>query len=516
MKNIINNYPTAFKGLILLFSLLIFTACSKDEDGPSSNPDAGDINAFIASLTYDANSLLNVQETGGAPSERTLNDFYTETNPPDQGTIFECQVDEYTLESNFADVAILRPSTGVVYPGALVVGNQEMLDGAPNPLGLDRGPMTLTVDLPGIGQNGVMNIETPNISSVQVALDNSLEWWNDNAYEEGYVNAANSSYQSAVSYSSTQFGLDLGINAAWATGSIAAQLDYESNSERRYASIVFKQVFYTVRMDTPNNAASVFGPNVTLSQVENVLGSSTPPAYVSSVNYGRIIMVRMETTNTDYSINLKSVLEYASGVNSGSGDINTTYESIISNSSINIITIGGNAEVAVSAIDAANLEEGPGSINYIITGENAVYSRNNPGVPIAYTIRYLKDHSLAKMGYTTDYAVEECGSYGFSHDEVRVENDSFHDTRFRFKYRGQNSTITYYSPYYELDQGDVLTRTPPTGSHDVSVIFEYDSSFNNWHYLDEFDLNYVYNKKCYEFYGGGIGSPSQIQAVSCN
>ena len=515
MKSTIN-LPYSFRVTLGITLLLLVAACSKEDDTSGTNPDASNINSYIASLSYDANSLLNLQETGGSASERTLLNEYSEASTPVQGTVFDCQIQDFSLESNFDDVAILRPTNDIIYPGALVVGNQDMLDGSPNPIGLDRGPMVLSLDLPGLGEQGTLEIEQPNKSNVKTSLDNALEWWNDNAYEEGYVNAANSTYQSATSYSSTQFGLDIGLNASWATGSIAAQLDYESNTERRYASIVFRQVFYTVSMNTPSSAASVFAPSVSLDQVQNVINSTSPPAYISSVSYGRIIMVRMETTNTDYSVNLNAVLEYASGLNSGSGDINVEYEAILSNSSLNVITIGGNAEVAVSAIDAANLDEGPGSINYIITGENAVYTRNNPGVPIAYTTRYLKDHSLAKLGYTTEYTVEECGSYGFQHDEVTVENDSFHEARFRFKYRGQNSEIIYYSPYYELDQGDILSRTPPSGSHDVSVIFEYDLLFNDWNQLAEYDLNYLYFEKCYEFYGGGIGQASQITSVTCN
>ena len=136
MKNSINYFSTTLRGIILLCSIVLFTACSKEENENSSNPEAGDINAYIASLPYDPNSMLNVQETGGVSSLRTLNDEYIETSYPDQGTVFECDVFDYTLDSNFDDVAILRPTNGVIYPGALVVGNQEMLDGAPNPIGL--------------------------------------------------------------------------------------------------------------------------------------------------------------------------------------------------------------------------------------------------------------------------------------------------------------------------------------------------------------------------------------------
>ena len=264
------------------------------------------------------------------------------------------------------------------------------------------------------------------------------------------------------------------------------------------------------------NPSDFFSATTTLDEVQNKMDNVEPPAYVSSVSYGRIIMVRMQTSNTNTSINLDAVLKYATGV-SAAVDVNAQYESIISNSSLDVITIGGNAEVATSAINAANINEGPGSLNYIITGENAVYSASNPGVPIGYQIRYLKDNTLAKMGYTTEYTVEECGSTPFYHDEVTVENDSFHDCRFRFKYKAQNQNNFSTSSYYFLNQGDVLSKTPPNGAHEVEVEFEYQFGSGGWNFIDDYDLGYINSEKCYKLTGGNIfGAASTVGSVGCN
>lgn len=508
-----------FIAITLLTFLLI--SCSKEDDTQPINADAADITAYIQSLMYNPEEMLNVQETGGAPSLRTLLNESTDYSSPNQGTVTGCMIQDYNLNSNFDDVAILRPTNGVIFPGALVVGDQGMLDGAPTPLSLGRAPLTLRLDLPGIGSNGNIEVNNPNNSEVNAQLDDALEWWNDNAYQQGYVNASNSSYQAATSYSSTQLSLDIGLNVAWATGDFASQLNYESNTERRVASISFKQVFYTVTMDTPLSAGSVFGPDVSLTEVQNILNSETPPAYVSAVSYGRILMLRMETTNMDTSIDLRAVLEYSSGVNSASGSVNATYDEIVQNSSMSLVSIGGNAEVALSSINTANIEDGPGSLNHVITGENAVYSRNNPGVPIGYTIRYLKDNSLAKMGYTTDYTVEECGSLPYQHQEITVTNNCYHDTRFRLRYKGQDSEINYNSQYYELDQDEVANVTPPAGSHDVKIRMEWQCGAGDFNYLAEYDLGYVSTEKCYKFTGGAFcinsstGVPS-VSSTSCN
>ncbi len=531
MKTIIQKMRT-WSTLALCVTLLTVYSCSKDEDpeepienGGDNNGDGnGDenggndpseldaINTTIANLSYNADELLNVQDTGGAASERTLNDENTTNSGPNQGKLFECRTEDYSLESNFDDVAILRPTNGVIFPGALIVGNQGMLDGAPDPLSIGRSAATLRLDLPGIGAQGTIVVDDPSSNSaVQTGIDDALEWWNANAYQEGYVNAANSSYQATTSYSSKQFSLDVGLNVEWATGSLASQFDYESTTERRYAGLVFKQVFYTVTMDTPASPGSVFDPGVTNAQVQAAVNSNTPPAYVSSVSYGRIIMVRMETTNTDTSVSLDAVLEYAGGV-SGVGTVNSEYDEILRESSITVVTIGGNAEAASEAINLANIDSGFGSLNSVITGENAVYSRNNPGVPIAYTVRYLKDNALAKMGYTTDYRVESCRTFNFDHENVKVENNSIYDIRFRFVYKSPGTNNSTSTRTYEVSQNRIEIESPPNGAHDVELEFEFQDAFV-WRRLGDFDLGYIRSERCYE--ADGVFQIT-VESVSCN
>ncbi|MCG2461119.1 thiol-activated cytolysin family protein [Flavobacteriaceae bacterium F89] len=490
---------TIIVGLILL----VPTSCSKEDGGedpgPKPNPEAANIDAVIANLSYDANDLLNVQDTGGTSSKRTLKGDNTTKKGPDLGTIQTCTTKEYNLESNFDDVSILRPTNGIIWPGALVVGNQGMLDGAPDPLTLDRAPVTLRLDLPGIGEHGNIIVDNPKNSTVQTGIDDALEWWNDNAYQDGYVNASNSSYQATTSYSSKQMSLDVGLNLEWATGSVASQLEYESSNTKRVAMMVYKQVFYTVTMDTPKTPSSVFGPDVTTTKIESVIGSDAPPAYINSVSYGRIIMVRMETSDIRTSVDLDAVLEYAGGV-SGTGTVNSTYDEVLKKSSITVVTIGGNAEVASEAVNAADIKAGPGALNYIITGKNAVYSRDNPGVPIAYTIRYLKDNTFAKMGYSTDYTVMKCGSAAYQHKNAYVKKTISQKVRFRFSYKQQGTQNFKTTKWTEVTKKNVkVGGKPPSGAHGVRIQFEFLDVFV-WTSLGESNLDYIGSERCYEAY----------------
>lgn len=506
--------------LMLVFLVLVlgigFTSCGKDETmplpdiendfdgdgiinedddcpnekGTATNngcPDLIDssaqINTLIANLNYDAEALLNVQNTGGSSSERTELNQVSEPTTAEQGVEYTCMTTDYNLATNFDEVAILRPTNGIVWPGALVIGNQGMLDGLPDPLTLNRAPVTLRLDLPGIEENGNIVVDQPSNSAIQTGIDIALEYWNENAYQEGYVNASNSSFQTSTSYSSKQMSLDLGLNIEWASGDVSSQLQYSSSEESSVAMMVYKQVFYTITMDTPQNPADVFAADVTVSEVETKLSSDTPPAYVQSVSYGRIIMFRMETTEEATDIELEAALNYAAGV-SVNTELETKYKSILAKSSMTVVTIGGNAAVAAEAVDAKNF----GDLKPIITGENAVYSRNNPGVAIAYTMRYLKDNSFAKMGYTTDYTARNCNSSLFVNKRIRYKNDARiwlngvtktssrwpGWSRIYMQYKKPGSNDIKSTPWYpDVPVNEIIEVYPPAGAHDIRIFQEY-------------------------------------------
>jgi thiol-activated cytolysin len=116
-------------------------------------------------------------------------------------------------------------------------------------------------------------------------------------------------------------------------------------------------------------------------------------------------MFRMETSSSYTSAEVEAAFKYAAGTQVD-GDLEARYQEVLSSSTVEVITLGGNAAVASEAVTARTA----GDLVPIITGENAVYSRSNPGVPISYAVKYLKDDQLAKLGYTTEYTATECSS----------------------------------------------------------------------------------------------------------
>jgi thiol-activated cytolysin len=391
------------KAALVLFAL-IFVACAaqpRPDPGPGrdlapaparpeavSNPE---INAYLTGLRYDPRQILAEQVGDSTIPAKALPD---EEQDDGKAVIIVKQV-KHRLSGNVDDLLILSPIHGVVWPGALVRADQDLVRGTPTPIQCRRAPVWLSVDLPGIGGRGVFAVEDPSHGTVQAAIDRALDYWNDNQYREGYVSKSRSKYVATSVYSNEQLAASLGLNYWSLKGSLATQFQRTTTKESRVAMALFKQVFYTVSFEPPPHPGAVFHPSVGLEEVRNNMSRDIPPAYVSSVDYGRILMLRIESSADTKQTDVEGTLKYLSA----QVDASASHRKTLEKSKVTLITIGGNAEVNTRAVDASRIED----LHLVIQGKNALYAKNNPGQPIAYTIRFLKDGRLAKMGYSTDY-----------------------------------------------------------------------------------------------------------------
>ena len=395
------------------------------------------IDDYILDLDYDPRVVLSVQPAG---STEQLLDTTRET--PGNAVII-CTKKQVSLNKNLQGVAILRPTGGVIFPGALVYVDEHLRNGTPTPISFKQAPITLSVDLPGL-QHMTSTVSSPSNSTVRTYINGVLEEWNKNVSSQGYVNAARSSIQITTSFSSQQVALDLGFNAEWADGSMSNQLGVNSSTQKSVAVAFVRQVFYSVTMDTPDSPGAVFADDVAIKRIEKAFSTTRVPGYVRSVDYGRILMITMETSEVDTKVNLKSALNQTlSGVKGGSS-IDSNYEGIVKNASFSVVAIGGGATEAAqfkgSKEDLSKLGE------YIENG--ATYRRDNPGAPVSYTVAFLKDNVLAEMGFTTNYTETEYVRYanGF----VKVKHDGAYIARFK---------VTWHTPINGEEQWESGEKT---------------------------------------------------------
>ena len=464
---------------------------------------------YIRSLTYDPRKLLAVAADGGTILTDEPKGEPVKTKKKGDKTIIRCLTTDRSLKKNFDEVAILQPTKGVIYPGALIFADKELTDGKPRPLtGLPRAPIDLRLDLPGLRKEGSFTIADPTNGKVEGAVNEALDFWNNStSFKDGYVNPSRSSYTSTVAYSSEQLALSLGFNVKWASGDASAQFKYASSSEKNVIVAVYKQVFYSVTFDAPNLPEQFFDSSVTPDEAKEVFAASADmptdkllvPSYVSSVDYGRIIMFRMETDKSTKSVDAQAAFNYAAGAVTVGADVKAKYDNIIKNSSITVVLMGGSAEVS-SQVNAAKRVE---DLEAIIKGKNAVYSKNNPGVPIAYTVKFLKDNSIAKMGATTDYRTEECTV--LNNRYVKILHNGAYIAEFRVTWDNEDGAPGMWEST-GAGAGEKFTIDIPADATNVKLVMK------SWAGLIG-ERREAFNKvltpeeqnKCYRATGGSLG-----------
>ena len=376
-----------------------------------------EIDRYIYSLKYDSRALLSLPADGSTASLPAR-----ESGPR---SVIICTSMKKGLSKEFNEVTVLDPAAGIVYPGALVRADRKLAEGKPTAISLPRAPVTVSVDLPGLRKKGARRVEPFSHSAYQEALNTILEEWNAQSVAEGYVNAARSSLKIEKADSASQLALNLGFSAAWMGNNIASNLEVSHSNKSSSTVALFRQVFYTVTADLPQYPSDVFAEGVTAAQLaEQGLNASSPPGYVKSVDYGRLIFVRMDTREVNNKSDLKAALNYVtSGDKKIDANTRTRYESIINNSTFTVVTIGGNAETASRMFQ-------PGEINQLreVIRANSVYARSNPGVPIAYTVAFLKHNEIAAIRSATEFMDTDCTTYpnGF----VRLKHSGGYVAKF--------------------------------------------------------------------------------------
>jgi thiol-activated cytolysin len=395
------------------------------------------VRTYLQSLKYDPRDLLSVEESGSTTP------LPPKTKTSAGNSVIVCTNTNRSLQKELSDVAILSPTAGVVFPGALVRANRRLAEGRPDPIGVARAPVTIRVDLPGLGARATRVVEKATASNVQAAIDEVLELWNAEAGSQGYVNKARSFLSIAKAYSRQQLALDLGFSSKWTGGDVSSKLNVASSGEMSVAVAFFKQVFYSVVFDTPTDPSSVFAPDVDLADIKAVIDDDNPPAYVRSVDYGRIIMVKMETASSETKMSMEGALkQVTSGGVDVAGSVDGKFAQIVDNSTFTVVALGGNAEAAASITQPGDL----GKLHELIQ-RGAQYTRQNPGAPISYTVAFLKDNQIATLGFTTNYTEQECVQH--NNGMVQVEHAGVYVAKFAVSWEEQDQNGAYTARTWE-------------------------------------------------------------------
>jgi hypothetical protein len=336
---------------------------------------------------------------------------------PDVGTV-RCTREDWTIERmrDATQVTTFAPED-IAYPGALLQGGRlKQNDFAP--VAIPRTGATLTISGIEVPEPNV-TVPVLDFASFQAARRNLLQ------NIEGTAAAFNYFVEQAYDQSSTS--VYLGISGNYGPFSGSGSFNFSGKEHANYVLLSFFQKFYTISFPEPDAPASVFRDGEDFVDPKNQIGPGNPPLYVKSVTYGRQILFLAESSYSaaDVRASLQGAYEgEAASVKVNSG---LTHQQIMSKTRLSFYMRGGAAAAAVQPIQAKSPDDMYDRVRTLIADQqSAEYSRQNPGLPIELTLRYLADDTPAVIGLRANYQKNNCEILGdFSMQFTNVDDDVY-------------------------------------------------------------------------------------------
>jgi thiol-activated cytolysin len=388
-------FPLARAGSLLVAAVLL-AACSGADDAPpeqlesaATEPDQSALRALILGAeALPTGAEQAPTETGEQTEIKTEN-----------GVAQECVYKRYTGTALYETLVSFDPNADSIWPGA-ITQTKTLPQGLAAPIGLARRPGTITLGDAVIGGEPATSkysrtLAEPSLAATREGVASILA-------QDGVRLAAKSNYLAETAYSMNEASLKMGVAVSWMNGSVKASFSGSWLAKKTTMVVRFVQAYYTVSFAAPPSPEKVFGPNVTADDARPYMGPGNAPGYVSSVTYGRMLIMKVESDESERE--LRAALDVA--FSKGSVAVDAKSKDILKSSTFSVFVLGGSPDDA-ARIQAADAENRAGALGaYIENGAN--FDPKSPGVAISYTVRRLADNETIKVASTIDYQVPVC------------------------------------------------------------------------------------------------------------
>jgi hypothetical protein len=274
-------------------SAAIVAAVSGCGDG-MTGPEASDVDGYVKSLPA---------WTEFAPNDPPVNEIAgTESDPvifTIGATEYNCTTTPYSLTQTPDRITVFNPDAEIMWLGALLQGKGHR-DGLGSLRELpirQRGPLKVFIDL--LSESNAVTVDNPDASSVSSAIGGLIE----QAAAAGHLAGSNTTFDMKQTHSLRQAALQLGVSARYMGTSVESELSYQEALEENTLTAYFVQRMFTTSMVLPQTPSAMFSSSFTRDDLQaqvdaGAVGPDNLPTYVSSVVWGRMLMVTMTSTHS--------------------------------------------------------------------------------------------------------------------------------------------------------------------------------------------------------------------------
>lgn len=303
----------------------------------------------------------------------------------------------------YNEYLLFNPMSNLIYPGNVLVGN-SITNGRYLPVrGQKVGKVTWsTADLTPENPESfrfVYSVSEPRFSD----YSSTIQSWRGTPQ---LPSSSITTYEVTEVKDMREFGLKIGLGFNFEEVKAGISFEGKRGTFKTHILVKFTQKLFSVSMDLPNRQHLLSADEGSLDGVM--------PVYISDVFYGRmgyaLISSNQETRELLAALNIM--------LPSVNFEISSTHKKILEESFTQYVFVGGR-----SADQGLSVKEGWSGFKQAIGAELHAYD----ALPIALTLRYADDNSVARVVQTSQfpvtesYFVKECDEMSFSFRPVQVK-----------------------------------------------------------------------------------------------
>ncbi|MCI5996627.1 MAG: thiol-activated cytolysin family protein [Peptoniphilaceae bacterium] len=354
------------------------------------------LNNYFYGLNYDSENILT-------HNGESITTKFPTTGKNSNNEFIVVEKIKKNLTHKNADVSIMTSSGNRVFPGAILRADKGLLENNPTVISLNRSPLKVSIDLPGMTNNSNGEVvENPTNSNIRGAINTLTDRWNS-TYASLYPNvAAKISYTETMAKSMNQLKAQFGLGFEKMGLPLNIDFDALASGEKQACVVHFKQVYYNVSIDTPASPADFFAPSVSVENLKNAgINEKTPPVYVSDVSYGRSMFIKLETSSKSAKVHAA----FQALIKGVDVKADAEFQHILDNTSFTAVILGGDSGEATKVVSGKveDLKE--------IIKSGSRYNRETPAVPVSYRTAFVKDNEPAIVNSSSDYIETKVTSY---------------------------------------------------------------------------------------------------------
>ena len=288
-----------------------------------------------------------------------------------------------------------RKNDAILWPGNLLRGDNVQAFSY-HQIGVRRAPLTISISLessPGAGKIS-RTVVDPKLSTMREGIKDLL----NGAFNPGVKTSADATFLKKEVHSEAELSAFLSADVKYGPAELKGSVDWKSKTAATRIAAVYRQVYYTINIDMPNSPADLLDPQESLAVLEAAMPPGSLPLYVSSVDYGMMAVLLIESNSSFTEI--KAALDASCDAGTGSASVaaRTAAKKTLQDSSINIIVYGG------STLGLNDLEKGYEGFKKVIEASRT-FGADSPGAPLSFSLMRLADNDPAPISMVFPYTV---------------------------------------------------------------------------------------------------------------